>query len=496
MRIQLTLDQSPERYQLSGRRSWPSPGAETQGFCEQGACTWVVSSPCHQPEVCMFSKAQELPLSGNQLWGFNRLHCVYYSLSAAAALHCVNASVRVRTPGALTVLPSTPGPGLDTGDHDACSHRPATMWGMLNSCSFGKDRVQWATAEALVQPRGTETVGELCGGDSAVSDITTYPPSKLWGKCAQNAGPALVQPLWQVPKDVHHQAQVPIFTKWHLEDVSSHSWPQGSSPSTLTPLCLKYKAMFRVAWWNGSSELPSDTKISQTLGKLQYIYLKKKRFGSKHWNYLWRRNKSEHIKTIKVGRRTWCSHNGGAALEGQLILIKKLEAGGQCQLGVSGIGCGPCLVLEPSWDFSMKSGSWGSMSPEKGGVGPTWKPREVPWILSSLLQSQVGKNSANNNCLHRLPVVTPLFSQHPEVQLSNNNCLHRLPVVTPLFSQHSEVQLCPHCHRLRLKNYRDFLLVPGSNRTIFFWISKSSIQISQNDHRLNSAKHKGETKFN
>ena len=138
----------------------------------------------------------------------------------------------------------------------------------------------------------------------------------------------------------------------------------------------------------------------------------------------------------------------------------------------TGIRCGPCLVLELSWDFCMKSGSWGSVSPEKGGVGPTWKPREVPWILSSLLQSQVGKNSANNSCLHPLPVVASLFSQH------------------------SQVQLCLHCHRLWLKNYRDFLLVPGSNRTIFFWISKSSIQISQNDHRLNSAKHKGETKFN
>lgn len=120
-----------------------------------------------------------------------------------------------------------------------------------------------ATAEALVQSRG-EAVDELRGGDSAVSDITTCPPSKLCGKLCARRWPCTahtrpVQPRDRLPtmllsdpgrwraEAVHRQAQVPIFTKRRLEDVSSHSRSQGPSPSTLTPLCLKYKAVFIVA---------------------------------------------------------------------------------------------------------------------------------------------------------------------------------------------------------------------------------------------------------
>lgn len=88
-------------------------------------------------------------------------------------------------------------------------------------------------------------------------------PANSAAKCAQDAGPALhtcpVQPRDRFPTTllsdpggwraevVHRQAQVPVFTKQRLEDVSSHSRPQGPSPSTLTPLCLKYKAAFIVA---------------------------------------------------------------------------------------------------------------------------------------------------------------------------------------------------------------------------------------------------------
>lgn len=159
---------------------------------------------------------------------------------------------------------------------------------MFNYRHFGKNRV-WTTVEDLVQSRReTDLRWAFLEGILQLLTSSCVLPTRLGTNRVQDTVPwawytwshltptmgflrGYYQPHFRHEdtklRKAHCQAQVPIFTKWHCEDVSPSSWPQGSSPSTLPALHLKYEDIFRAAWRSGSSEIPSDTKISQILGK-------------------------------------------------------------------------------------------------------------------------------------------------------------------------------------------------------------------------------------
>ena len=216
---------------------------------------------------------------------------VYSSLSAAKRLALYKHKCDVWTPWAPTAPHSPLGSGAGHRGQKCPCDCPVTTWVVLSYCSFGRSRVQWDGSGgpgSVARGRDLRWASwrghciqwhhHVSSQQTGQNSCTTLPLHFTYMPCLAPVTGSQ-RHHHQTHEDraetVHHQAQARIFTKWHLEDVSSYSWSWGSSPSTLTPLCLKYKATFRASWWNRSSELPSDTNISQILGKLQYIYLKK-----------------------------------------------------------------------------------------------------------------------------------------------------------------------------------------------------------------------------